>query len=66
MPEGSHCRFDAESREYQYYIYSKKDPFLADRAYFYPYPLDWDLLKQAAGTREKHMDFRVFRNEIRR
>src|SRR5215211_2477357 len=26
----SHCRFDAISREYKYYIYKEKDPFLDD------------------------------------
>src|SRR5689334_16034522 len=31
---GSHCRFDATSREYAYHIYQQKDPFLQDRAYF--------------------------------
>ncbi|HLZ88429.1 MAG TPA: tRNA pseudouridine synthase A, partial [Puia sp.] len=36
----AHCRFDAISREYRYYIYRVKNPFLADRAWFYPYTLD--------------------------
>src|SRR5436189_2173356 len=26
-----HCRFDAISREYKYFIYQHKDPFLKDR-----------------------------------
>ncbi|MDF2388744.1 tRNA pseudouridine synthase A [Nostoc ellipsosporum NOK] len=33
----AHCRFDATSRYYRYYIYRSKNPFLEDRAYFYPY-----------------------------
>lgn len=60
MPEGAHCRFDAESREYRYYIYGKKDPFLADRAYFYPYPLDWHLLEAAAARLMDFTDFASF------
>jgi tRNA pseudouridine38-40 synthase len=60
VPEGAHCRFDAESREYRYYIYGKKDPFLADRAYFYPYPLDWALLEEVAGRLKEFTDFTSF------
>jgi tRNA pseudouridine38-40 synthase len=60
VPEGAHCRFDAESREYRYYLYGKKDPFLADRAYFYPYPLDWDLLGEVASRLMEFSDFTSF------
>jgi tRNA pseudouridine38-40 synthase len=60
MPEGAHCRFDAESREYRYYIYGKKDPFMADRAYFYPYPLDWSLLEEVAVRLKEYNDFTSF------
>jgi tRNA pseudouridine38-40 synthase len=60
MPEAYHCRFDAESREYRYYIYSKKDPFQADRAYFYPYPLDWTLLEEVAVRLMEFTDFTSF------
>jgi tRNA pseudouridine38-40 synthase len=60
VPEGAHCRFDAESREYRYYIYALKDPFLADRAYFYPYPLDWERLEAAAGRLPDFTDFTSF------
>jgi len=60
VPEGAHCRFDAESREYRYYIYSKKDPFLADRAYFYPYPLNREHLEIAATRLKEFTDFASF------
>lgn len=60
MPDGAHCRFDAESREYTYYIYGRKDPFRADRAYFYPYPLDWPLLERVAGRLTEYTDFTSF------
>jgi tRNA pseudouridine38-40 synthase len=60
VPEGAHCRFDAESREYRYYIYNKKDPFQTDRAYFYPYPLDWGLLEEVAARLKTFSDFTSF------
>jgi tRNA pseudouridine38-40 synthase len=60
MPEGAHARFDAISREYRYYIYGEKDAFLADRAYFYPYPLDWGLLEDAAARIREFTDFTSF------
>jgi len=59
QPE-SHSRFDAISREYIYNIYQHKDPFLADRAYFYPYTLNIELLQQAAAEIVKHSDFTSF------
>jgi tRNA pseudouridine38-40 synthase len=60
VPEGAHCRFGAESREYRYYIYGKKDPFLADRAYFYPYPLNCGDLETAAARLKEYTDFTSF------
>lgn len=60
MPEGAHCRYDAESREYRYHLYGRKDPFLTDRAYFYPYPLDWDLLGKVASRLMEFSDFTSF------
>jgi tRNA pseudouridine38-40 synthase len=59
QPE-SHCRFDAVSREYGYYIYQHKDPFLSDRAYFFPYKLDIALLQAAATELKQHQDFATF------
>jgi tRNA pseudouridine38-40 synthase len=47
-PEGAHCRFDAKSRQYQYTIYQQKDPFLLDRGYYFPYPLNIDRLAEAS------------------
>ena len=56
----AHCRFDATSREYRYYIYQRKDPFLADRAYYYPYKLDLTLLQAAADQLLNTTDFSSF------
>ncbi|MDP4214403.1 MAG: tRNA pseudouridine(38-40) synthase TruA [Bacteroidota bacterium] len=60
MPAGAHCRFDAESREYRYYTYGKKDPFLRDRAYYYPYPVDLGQMQEASRRLVKNQDFSSF------
>ena len=56
----AHCRFDALSREYRYYIYRTKNPFLADRAWFFPYTLDRDKLAAAGALILQHEDFTSF------
>lgn len=43
----AHCRFDAISREYKYFIYQSKNSFLKDTAYYYPYKIDFGLLQQS-------------------
>ena len=60
MAQTSHSRFDAISREYRYIIYKDKNPFLSDRAYFYPYPLELDLLNEAATLIMDENDFTSF------
>ncbi|MGE5106648.1 MAG: tRNA pseudouridine(38-40) synthase TruA [Sphingobacteriales bacterium] len=56
----AHCRFDAVSREYKYFIYLQKNPFLEDRAYYFPYTLDMELLKEAAAIIPQYNDFTSF------
>ena len=58
--EEAHCRFDAINREYRYYIYQHKNPFFQNRAYYYPYALNIDLLQQAAKEIMNHADFTSF------
>ena len=58
--EDAHCRFDAVSREYKYYIYRQKDPFLKERAFFFPYKLDIEKLQQAALIVKEYEDFTSF------
>jgi tRNA pseudouridine38-40 synthase len=60
MPADAHCRFDAIQRQYSYHIYKKKDPFIADRAYYYPYKLDIELLQEAASILKTYKDFTSF------
>lgn len=49
VADKAHCRFDAISRRYQYYIYCEKNPFYKDTAYFCPYTIDFEKLQQAAS-----------------
>lgn len=56
----AHCRFDAVGREYRYYIYREKDPFLKDRAYYFPYKLDIELMQRAAAVLKEYEDFTSF------
>jgi tRNA pseudouridine38-40 synthase len=56
----AHCRFDAQSREYKYFTYTKKDPFLSGRAYYFPYTIDKALLQNAAAAVKEYRDFSSF------
>jgi tRNA pseudouridine38-40 synthase len=60
VADDAHCRFDAIGREYRYFIYRRKDPFLTDRAYFFPYKLDLDALHAAAALIPRYKDFSSF------
>jgi tRNA pseudouridine38-40 synthase len=56
----AHCRFDAISREYKYFIYRNKNPFLKGRAFYFPYKLDIEILHQAAMILKEYEDFTSF------
>jgi tRNA pseudouridine38-40 synthase len=56
----AHCRFDAVSREYKYFVYRQKNPFLRDRAYYYPYKINIEKLQQAAAILTEYQDFTSF------
>ncbi len=58
--DDDHCRFDAISREYKYFIYKKKNPFLIDRAFYFPYTLDLDSMQNAAAILREYSDFTSF------
>lgn len=58
--ENRHCRFDAISREYKYYIYQNKNPFLEDRAYYFPFKMNIDKLNKAAALILQNKDFTSF------
>jgi tRNA pseudouridine38-40 synthase len=54
------ARFDASQRTYRYRIYHKKNPFLVNRALFYPFPLSLDALSAAAGHIREQTYFESF------
>jgi tRNA pseudouridine38-40 synthase len=56
----AHCRFDAVSREYRYYLYQDKDPFLSQRAYFFPYKVQVAPMQEAAAIIGQTKDFASF------
>jgi tRNA pseudouridine38-40 synthase len=60
MPDTAHCRFDAIGRLYKFYIYHSKNPFCHDRAWFYPYPLELDVMNNVAGLLLGAHDFTSF------
>lgn len=60
VPDTAHCRFDAVAREYRYFIYQQKNPFLADRGWLYPYPLNQTALNRGAVIIQEYLDFTSF------
>jgi len=60
VAENTHCRFDAISREYRYYIYRRKNPFKSETAYFYPYNVNLENLNKAATGLTQFHDFTTF------
>jgi tRNA pseudouridine38-40 synthase len=56
----AHCRFHAINREYKYYTYFKKNPFLADRGWFFPFQIDKGLLNQCAEILKDYHHFEAF------
>ncbi len=60
VADDAHCRFDASSRVYEYFIYRSKDPFLEDRAWYFPYTLNMEALQEAAALLMRYHDFTSF------
>jgi len=56
----AHCRFDAIARTYHYHIVRFKDPFAFERAYYYPFKINTDLLHEMAQTIQQFNDFTSF------
>jgi len=59
-PPGASSRFDAVNREYKYQVYRKKNPFLRDCAYYFPYTLNEKNLSSAASMICSFTDFTSF------
>ena len=56
----ANSRFDARSRTYCYKIVQEKDPFLINKAWFYPFPLDLDLMNKACEVLITYRNFASF------
>ncbi len=58
----AHARYDAYSRSYEYHLIFRKDPFSADRAYFYPFAKvpDFRKTQQAAQLLLRYEAFAPF------
>jgi tRNA pseudouridine38-40 synthase len=54
------ARFDAISRRYRYRIYNKKNPFLLDKALYYPFKIDRDILNDTAAIIMQYQNFESF------
>jgi tRNA pseudouridine38-40 synthase len=54
------ARFEATKRRYRYRIYSKKNPFLFQKAMYYPYATDMDKLSEFAGIIKEYDHFESF------
>lgn len=66
VPNEFHARYDVVSKEYEYLIYNgrERDPFLRDRAWHIPTPIDdaaLDAMRAAAALFVGKQDFSAFR-----
>ncbi len=56
----AHARFSATARTYEYWITTKKDPFLHNKAYHFIHRLNLNNMNLACNTLLKHTDFSCF------
>jgi len=60
-PDGFHARFSARSRSYRYRVLvGRRSPLEARRAFWWPRPVDVDLLQEVAAALAGDHDFRAF------
>ena len=55
-----HARFSAVSREYHYFIHTRKDPFMENFSWHCRYPLDLEKMNRASGYLLGRHDFSCF------
>lgn len=60
VSEEAHARFHATSRVYNYHLYCYKNPFLNDRAWYFPYVLEEALLHETAALIKENQSFHAF------
>ena len=60
VPKDLHARFSAFARTYHYYIHTRKDPYLRHYSCELHYPLDFQLMNEAAAILMTYEDFGAF------
>ena len=60
VTDEAHARFDALSRKYEYHIITHKNPFLKEQACRIHFPLNMELMNEAAKVLFKYEDFTSF------
>lgn len=60
VKEKAHARFDAKQRTYQYYISTKKSPFVYDFSMYTNQPLNVEKMNEASQILFKYNDFKCF------
>ena len=60
LGEPINARFDAISRKYRYRVYAKKNPFYQNRALYYPYKINRDILNETAAILKEYKCFESF------
>lgn len=60
VKKDAHSRFSARSRTYQYFISCKKDPFQQRFSWYYPGPLNINLMNRGAEILKNNLDFTSF------
>lgn len=58
--ENANARFDAADRRYRYRIYTHKNPFLFQKALYYPLRINMEMLHQTAAILMEYTDFETF------
>lgn len=58
--DDAHARFDALSREYKYYMHTKKNVFLEGLSYYLPKDLDVEVMNEATSLLLGKQDFQCF------
>jgi tRNA pseudouridine38-40 synthase len=59
-----HARFNAKSRTYRYFLNAKKNPFIQESSFYFPYDLDIEAMNLAANNLIGTKDFECFSKTI--
>jgi len=60
VPGNAHARFDATSRTYKYYMFTRKNPFYTDTSYFLFKKVNIEKMNEACSLLQNYKDFTSF------